>query len=110
MSEPLPSLEALRCLAEAARLRDFRAAARAVGLTPAALGPRRHPPLVLRGDGASVLPGYFVRQDLEAGRLARLLPHIELLADYLRLVVRGDDPRRTVYERIGQAMMLDPLE
>ena len=27
-----------------------------------------------------------------------------------RLVLRGDDPRRTVYERIGQAMMLDPLE
>lgn len=40
MSEPLPSLESLRCFSEAARLLNFRAAARAVGLTPAALGQR----------------------------------------------------------------------
>src|SRR5262245_12408180 len=38
--DQLPSLEALRCFAEAARLLNFRAAARAVGLTPAALGQR----------------------------------------------------------------------
>ncbi len=36
----LPSLESLRCFAEAARLLNFRAAARAVALTPAALGQR----------------------------------------------------------------------
>ena len=36
----LPSLDSLRCFAEAARLRNFRAAARAVALTPAALGQR----------------------------------------------------------------------
>jgi LysR family glycine cleavage system transcriptional activator len=36
----LPDLESLRCFAEAARLLNFRAAARAVGLTPAALGQR----------------------------------------------------------------------
>ena len=40
MTEALPSLEALRCFAEAARLLNFRAAARSVGLTPAALGQR----------------------------------------------------------------------
>ena len=40
MPEPLPSLDALRCFAEAARLLNFRAAARSVGLTPAALGQR----------------------------------------------------------------------
>jgi DNA-binding transcriptional LysR family regulator len=40
MGEALPSLEALRCFTEAARLLNFRAAARAVGLTPAALGQR----------------------------------------------------------------------
>lgn len=40
MSEPLPSLDSLRCFAEAARLLNFRAAARAVGVTPAALGQR----------------------------------------------------------------------
>jgi len=40
MGEQLPPLDALRCFAEAARLLNFRAAARAVGLTPAALGQR----------------------------------------------------------------------
>ena len=36
----LPSLESLRCFAAAARLLNFRAAARSVALTPAALGQR----------------------------------------------------------------------
>src|SRR5207253_2750597 len=36
----LPSLESLRCFTEAARLLNFRAAARVVALTPAALGQR----------------------------------------------------------------------
>src|SRR5262249_19617124 len=36
----LPDLDSLRCFAEAARLLSFSAAARAVGLTPAALGGR----------------------------------------------------------------------
>src|SRR5688572_31564825 len=40
MGEQLPPIDALRCFAEAARLLNFRAAARAVGLTPAALGQR----------------------------------------------------------------------
>ena len=35
-----PSLESLRCFVEAARLLNFRAASRAVALTPAALGQR----------------------------------------------------------------------
>jgi DNA-binding transcriptional LysR family regulator len=40
MAEPAPSLDSLRCFVEAARLLNFRAAARVVGLTPAALGQR----------------------------------------------------------------------
>ena len=36
----LPDLESLRCFEEAARQLNFRAAAKAVGLTPAALGQR----------------------------------------------------------------------
>jgi DNA-binding transcriptional LysR family regulator len=40
VSSPPPSLESLRCFVEAARLLNFRAAARAVALTPAALGQR----------------------------------------------------------------------
>jgi len=37
---PPPSLDSLRCFVEAARLLNFRASARAVALTPAALGQR----------------------------------------------------------------------
>ncbi len=37
-STPLPALDSLRCFVEAARRPSFRAAARAVALTPAALG------------------------------------------------------------------------
>jgi len=40
VSTQLPSIESLRCFAAAARLLNFRAAARAVALTPAALGQR----------------------------------------------------------------------
>lgn len=40
MQEPLLDLTSLRCFLEAARLLNFRAAARAVSLTPAALGQR----------------------------------------------------------------------
>lgn len=40
MTTSLPALESLRCFVEAARLLNFRAAARAVGLTPAALSQR----------------------------------------------------------------------
>ena len=36
----LPPLESLRCFVEASRLLNFRAAARGVALTPAALGQR----------------------------------------------------------------------
>jgi len=37
---PLPDLDSLRCFVEGARFLNFRAAARAVGLSPAALGQR----------------------------------------------------------------------
>src|SRR5262245_2038914 len=40
LKSPPPSLDSLRCFVEAARLLNFRAAARAVSLTPAALGQR----------------------------------------------------------------------
>lgn len=40
MPPQLPSIDSLRCFAAAARLLNFRAAARAVALTPAALGQR----------------------------------------------------------------------
>jgi LysR family glycine cleavage system transcriptional activator len=54
------------------------------------IGPIRH--RVLEGAGVAVLPEYFVRQDLETGRLVRLLPEIELLHDAFRLVWRRGHP------------------
>ena len=40
LPSPIPSIENLRCFDAAARLLRFRAAAKAVALTPAALGHR----------------------------------------------------------------------
>jgi DNA-binding transcriptional LysR family regulator len=40
MASPVPSIDSLRCFVEAARFLNFRAAARSVSLTPAALGQR----------------------------------------------------------------------
>jgi LysR family transcriptional regulator, glycine cleavage system transcriptional activator len=65
--------------------------------------------LVVRGEGVAVLPEYFVQPDMEADRLTRVLPGVELQSDHFRLVFRGDDPRRTVYERLAQAMAQEPL-
>ena len=47
---------------------------------------------VLEGAGVAVLPEYFVREDLAAGRLARLLPEVALREDAFRLVWRADHP------------------
>jgi LysR family transcriptional regulator, glycine cleavage system transcriptional activator len=66
--------------------------------------------LVVRGEGVAVLPEYFVAPDLATERLVRLMPQVPLLSDYFRLVFRGDDPRRTVYERMAQSMLLEPLK
>jgi LysR family transcriptional regulator, glycine cleavage system transcriptional activator len=66
--------------------------------------------LVLRGEGVAVLPEYFVGPDLEAERLVRIMPSVHLQSDYFRLVFRGDDPRRTVYERIAHAMLQESLK
>ncbi|HYU17003.1 MAG TPA: LysR family transcriptional regulator [Candidatus Acidoferrum sp.] len=66
--------------------------------------------LVLRGEGVAVLPEYFVGGDLESERLTRLMTQVQLQSDYFRLVFRGDDPRRTVYERMADAMLLEPLK
>jgi LysR family glycine cleavage system transcriptional activator len=66
--------------------------------------------LVLRGDGLAVLPEYFVQPDLDADRLVRLFPSVTLQSDHFRLVFRSDDPRRSAYERMGQAMLQEPLK
>jgi DNA-binding transcriptional LysR family regulator len=66
--------------------------------------------LVLRGDGVGVLPEYFVAADLAAERLVRLFPDVTPLSDYFRLVFRADDPRRSVYERMADTFLEEPLK
>jgi LysR family transcriptional regulator, glycine cleavage system transcriptional activator len=65
--------------------------------------------LVLRGAGVAVLPLYMVQRDLARGRLRRLLPAVRPLHDHFRLVFRGDDPRRAVYEAVAGALLAAKL-
>lgn len=61
------------------------------------------------GAGVAVLPEYLVEPDLAKGRLVRLFPRVKLQSDWFRLVFRGDDPRRAVYERIAAQLLKRPL-
>jgi LysR family transcriptional regulator, glycine cleavage system transcriptional activator len=65
--------------------------------------------LVLRAEGVAVLPVYLIAGDLAAGRLVRVQPRVRLLDDHFRLVFRGDDPRRAVYEAVAAVMRDVPL-
>ncbi len=65
--------------------------------------------LVLRGAGVAVLPEHFIRRDLAARRLVKLLPQVKLLVDQFRLVFRRDDPRREIYASIAAIMRGMPL-
>lgn len=64
---------------------------------------------VLQKRGVAVLPEYFVRDDLGKKRLVRLFPSVEPLHDYFRLIFRGDDPRRALYERLAEVLVATPL-
>lgn len=64
---------------------------------------------VLAGAGVAVLPKYLVEGDLEAKRLRVVLPAVTPLNDFFRLVVRTDDPRRTVFEKLAASMAEVPL-
>ena len=63
----------------------------------------------LEGAGVAVLPHYFVKADLHKKTLVRALPKIEAAHDYFRLIFRGDDPRRVVYEALAEALSEEPL-
>lgn len=65
---------------------------------------------VLAGAGVAVLPKYLVEADLEAKRLRVVLPAVTPLHDFFRLVVRTDDPRRTVFEKLAASMAELPLK
>lgn len=63
----------------------------------------------LTGAGVAVLPAYQVAGDLESRAFRRVFPKVALLHDYFRLVFRGDDARRPVYERLAATMNEAPL-
>jgi DNA-binding transcriptional LysR family regulator len=64
---------------------------------------------VLEGMGIAVLPEYFVRRDLSSGRMKQVLPSVVPVHDHFRLVFRGADPRRPVYESLAKDFAAVPL-
>ncbi len=64
---------------------------------------------VLAGAGVAVLPRYLVKKDLAARSMRRILPAIEPLHDWFRLIFRADDARRSVYESLAATMIEAPL-
>jgi hypothetical protein len=56
-----------------------------------------------------VLPLYFVADDLKRKKLLRVLPELAPAHDYFRLLFRGDDPRRAVYEELAKTLSEEPL-
>jgi LysR family glycine cleavage system transcriptional activator len=65
--------------------------------------------MVLEEKGVAVLPLYMVRDDLERGTLREVLPSVKPHFDHFRLILRGDDSRRPVFERLAQALLALPL-
>ena len=64
---------------------------------------------VLDGAGVAVLPLYLVREDLDEGRLVRLLEERPLLSDHFRLVWRTDHPREVELADLAAQLRELPL-
>lgn len=60
--------------------------------------------LVLAGEGVAVLPLYFVRHDIEAGRLIVREPGGHMEHDWFRLLYRANDPHEGLFEQIAEIM------
>jgi DNA-binding transcriptional LysR family regulator len=60
--------------------------------------------LALEGQGVAVMPEFFVARDLRAGELVEICPEVAPLTDFLRLVFRADDPRRSLYTALATTM------
>ena len=63
----------------------------------------------LEGAGVCVLPLYFVREDLAAGRLVRLMPRTKLPSDWFRLVWRAGQPRERELQQLAGELSEIPL-
>lgn len=65
--------------------------------------------LVRAGQGIAVLPLHMVREDLEAGRLVRVLPELELLTDTFRLLYRKASPQAATLRELAAWLRTRPL-
>ncbi|MCB9793789.1 MAG: LysR family transcriptional regulator [Alphaproteobacteria bacterium] len=59
---------------------------------------------VLRGAGVAVLPLYFIRDDLDAGRLVPLMSWLALRQDAFRLIWRKGSPQEAELRALGRAL------
>lgn len=64
---------------------------------------------VLDGEGAAVLPSYFVAGELKKKTLATVLPKVKLGHDFFRLVFRSDDVHRASLEAMAKFLARWPL-
>lgn len=64
---------------------------------------------ILDGMGVGVLPRYFVRDDLSAGRLVDLAPDLPLPSDHFRLIWRAAHPRESAFADLASALADLPL-
>lgn len=65
--------------------------------------------MVEQGHGVAVLPTYYVADSLQKKRLTRVMPKVELPADWFRLVFRSDDARRPLFDWLAARMQGTPL-
>ncbi len=65
--------------------------------------------LALAGRGVAVLPRYFVQPDLDAGTLRVVLPEVEPVLDWFRLVWRHGDPRAPALQALAAELREVPL-
>ncbi len=65
--------------------------------------------LVRAGMGVAVLPRYMLHEDLAQGRLVRLLPEVEPVADGFRLLFRTSSPLAEVLSQVAQELRARPL-
>ena len=65
---------------------------------------------LLEGAGVAVMPHYFVRSDLEAGRLVRLLPEAPMRTDAFRLIWRTNDHRDAALRTLAEELRTLPIQ
>lgn len=65
---------------------------------------------VLAGRGVAVLPRYFVQPDLDAGRMVRILPEVEIPTDVFRLIWRESNPQAPRLRLLAEELQAIPLK